>query len=103
MAITSLCPGGLAQSCKRRPGHFPAMALREAKAVVTAAPTFSDDLAFLQLHTDVIVLSDEESQARMAIVPAWQGRVMTTTVGADPGPSFGWVNRDLIGSGKVLP
>lgn|SRR5450631_4074569 len=81
MAITSLCPGGLAQSCERRPGHFPAMALREAKAVVTAAPTFSDDLAFLQLHTDLIVLSDEESQARLAIVPAWQGHVMTTTVG----------------------
>jgi hypothetical protein len=39
MAITSLCPGGLAQSCERRLGHFPAMALREAKAVVTAAPT----------------------------------------------------------------
>jgi hypothetical protein len=70
---------------------------------MTAAPTFSDDLAFLQSHTDVIVLSDEDSQARMAIVPAWQGRVMTTSVGAGLGPSFGWVNRELIGSGKVLP
>jgi hypothetical protein len=70
---------------------------------MTAAPTFSDDLAFLQSHTDVIVLSDEDSHARVAIVPAWQGRVMTTTVGAGPGPSFGWVNRELIGSGRVLP
>jgi hypothetical protein len=68
-----------------------------------AAPTFSDDLAFLRLHADVIVLSDEDNQARVAVVPAWQGRVMTSTVGADPGPSFGWVNRELIASGKVLP
>src|ERR1700744_5441877 len=99
MAITSLCPGGSAQSCERRPGHS-TMAQCGAKAVMTAAPTFSDDLEFLRLHTEVIVLSDEDNQARVAIVPAWQGRVMTSTVGADPGPSFGWVNRDLIGSGK---
>jgi hypothetical protein len=70
---------------------------------MTAAPTFSDDLAFLESHKDVIVLCDEDSHARVAIVPAWQARVMTTTVGADPSPSFGWVNRELIGSGKVLP
>lgn len=102
MAITSLCPGGSAQSCERRPGHS-AMALCAAQDVMTAAPTFSDDLAFLRLHTDVLVLSDADNQARVAIVPAWQGRVMTSTVGADPGPSFGWVNRELIASGKVLP
>ena len=102
MEITSLCPGGSAQSCERRPGHS-AMALCAAQDVMTAAPTFSDDLAFLRLHTDVLVLSDADNQARVAIVPAWQGRVMTSTVGADPGPSFGWVNRELIASGKVLP
>jgi hypothetical protein len=75
----------------------------EAAATMTIVPTFSDDLAFLQAHTDVIVLSDEHSQTRVAIVPAWQGRVMTTTVGTDSGPSFGWVNRELIRSDQVLP
>jgi hypothetical protein len=100
MAITSLCRGGLAQSCETTPGDFLKLA---AEATLTDAPSFSDDLAFLQSHTDVIVLSDENSHARVAIVPAWQARVMTTTVGADPGPSFGWVNRELISSGKVLP
>jgi hypothetical protein len=70
---------------------------------MATAPTFADDLAFLRKHTDVILLSDESSQARVAIAPAWQSRVMTTTVGPDPGPSFGWVNRALIDSGKVLP
>jgi hypothetical protein len=37
------------------------------------------------------------------IVPAWQGRVMTSTAEGDSGFSFGWVNRDLIASGKLLP
>jgi hypothetical protein len=101
MAITSLCPGGSAQSCEDVPG-IPRWRYAERK-VMTAAATFSDDLAFLRSHTDVIVLSDEANQARVVLVPAWQGRVMTSTVGADPGPSFGWVNRELIGSGKVLP
>src|ERR1700722_2492898 len=64
--------------------------------------TFADDLDFLRMHTEVIVLSHECSQARVAIVPAWQGRVMTSTVGPGSGPSFGWVNRALISSGKVL-
>jgi hypothetical protein len=102
MAITSLCPGDLAQCCEKRTRHS-AMALGGSRGVMTAAPTFSDDLAFLRSHTEVIVLSDADNQARVAIVPAWQGRVMTSTVGADPGPSFGWVNRELIASGKVLP
>ena len=85
------------------PGIPPRWRRVRTKPIMTAAPTFSDDLAFLRSHTDVIVLSDEAAKARVAIVPAWQGRVMTSTVGADPGPSFGWVNRELIGSGKVLP
>jgi hypothetical protein len=63
--------------------------------------TFADDLDFLRTHTEVIVLSQECSQARVAIVPAWQGRVMTSTVGPGSGPSFGWINRALISSGKV--
>src|SRR5208283_3187131 len=33
----------------------------------------------------------------------WQGRVLTSTAGADAGLSFGWINRELIASGKLLP
>ena len=42
-------------------------------------------------------------KAKVALVPAWQGRVMTSTMGGDTGPSFGWINRELIASGKILP
>ncbi|HOW70125.1 MAG TPA: hypothetical protein PKY77_05935 [Phycisphaerae bacterium] len=64
---------------------------------------FGDDSAFLKKHTDLIVLSDKAGLAKVALVPAWQGRVMTSTTGGDAGPSFGWINRELIASGKILP
>ena len=67
------------------------------------AATFGDDAAFLQRHTPVIVLSDSAGQAKVAVSPAWQGRVMTSTAGGDAGQSFGWINRELIAAGKVQP
>ena len=65
------------------------------------AASFGDDAAFLKGHTDLIVLSDEKGLAMAAIAPAWQGRVMTSTAGDDPGHGFGWINRALIASGKL--
>jgi hypothetical protein len=67
------------------------------------AAGFGDDLAFLKDHTDVIVLRHERDEAKVAVVSAWQGRVMTSTAGRDSGSSYGWVNRELIASGKILP
>ncbi len=67
------------------------------------AVTFGDDAAFLKSHTELIVLSGAKGQAKVALAPAWQGRVMTSTAGADDGLSFGWINRELIASGKLLP
>ena len=68
-----------------------------------AAASFGDDAAFLKRHTKIIVLSDEKGQAKVAVSPAWQGRVMTSSAGADAGLSFGWINRELIASGKIQP
>jgi hypothetical protein len=77
-------------------------------ATVSLAPragagTFGEDAAFLKGHTELIVLSDKKDQARVAISPAWQGRVMTSTAQGNSGLSFGWINRELIASGKLLP
>src|SRR5512138_542302 len=66
------------------------------------AGTFGDDVAFLKQHTDLTVLSDKQGQAKVAVNAAYQGRVMTSTTGGDSGLSFGWINRELIGSGKFL-
>jgi hypothetical protein len=69
----------------------------------TSAANFGEDIAFLKQHTDVIVLTNKESGAKVAVVPAWQGRVMTSSADGDSGLSFGWINRELIASGKTQP
>jgi hypothetical protein len=65
--------------------------------------TFADDTKFLQGHTEVIVLQDKSGQGKVALAPAWQGRVMTSTADGDGGSSFGWINHELIASGKLQP
>ena len=67
------------------------------------AATFGDDAAFMQKHTPLIVLSDRLGNAKVAVAPAYQGRVMTSTAEGDAGISFGWINRELISSGKLQP
>ena len=64
--------------------------------------SFGDDLAFLGQHTDVIVLSDGSGDARVALSPALQGRVLTSTADGTGGISFGWINRELIASGTTV-
>ncbi|MBN1542982.1 hypothetical protein JW992_12620 [candidate division KSB1 bacterium] len=66
-------------------------------------PNFSQDLNFLQKHTEVVLLSDPSGQRQVAVCPAYQGRVMTSTAAGADGPSFGWINRELIASGKNNP
>lgn len=66
------------------------------------AANFGEDASFLKEHTELIVLSDASGQGKVAVSPAWQGRVMTSTAGGDAGLSFGWINRELIASGKIL-
>jgi hypothetical protein len=66
-------------------------------------PSFADDVAFLTPYTEVIVLTDEPGSARVALAPAWQGRVVTSTAGGDAGASFGWINRELVASRTLLP
>lgn len=60
--------------------------------------TFSADVAFLSAHTPVEVIEDAESGAKVALAPAWQGRVMTSTAGAKD-PSFGWIHYANVEAG----
>ena len=66
-------------------------------------PTFGEDLAFLKMHTDVIVLSDTTGKAQVAVIPRMQARVMTSTFVGPNGLSLGWINKELITSGQILP
>src|SRR5947207_8886848 len=65
-----------------------------------AAHSFASDVDFLKGHTDVILLRSTDGQSQVALALAYQGRVMTSTASGPDGPSFGWINRELIASGK---
>lgn len=64
--------------------------------------SFQDDIDFLNKHLDVVVLSDKSTNARVAIIPELQGRVMTSTASGAEGGSYGWINRKLIAAGKTV-
>lgn len=61
---------------------------------------FGDEIAFLKQHIPVLLLEDENSQAKIAIAPSLQARVLTSTASGDSGQSFGWINCELIASGE---
>lgn len=93
-----LATGCLAAACGRSPGPDEA-----PPASQPASGPFEDDLAFLQQHTEIVLLEDAATGARVAVAPAYQGRVMTSTVGGPGAPSFGWIGRSAVASGERQP
>ena len=75
--------------------------LREAETAKVR--TFGEDWAFLKKHTDAVLLSDSGGKAQVIVVPQYQGRVMTSTADGAGGASYGWLNYELIASGKTTP
>ena len=63
--------------------------------------SYYEELQFLKAYVDVIELSDSAGRSKLIAVPAWQGRVMTSTADGDGGLSFGWINHELIASGEI--
>src|SRR5438045_6891541 len=88
---------------RMRPRHYPGFVFLFALMNAMPAATFGDDLAFLKSHTSVVVLTDATNQGQVVVVPAWQGRVMTSTARGAAGASYGWVNRELIAARKLQP
>lgn len=66
------------------------------------AGAFAEDVAFLRHHTEIVVLG-EPAGSQVVVAPAYQGRVMTSTTGGADGPSFGWIGRSAIASGRRQP
>ena len=60
---------------------------------------FGEDVAFLKKHTEVVVL--QQGDAAVAVAPAFQGRVMTSSATGDAGTSYGWLNYKLIKQGVL--
>ena len=66
------------------------------------AVSFHDDFEFLKSHTAIHLLHNDEG-ARVAVAPAWQGRVMTSSATGESGPSMGWIHRANIETGILPP
>jgi hypothetical protein len=62
---------------------------------------FQNDVEFLKKHKETIVLKNNSDKSQIAIVPAYQGRVMTSTSNGLTGQSYGWLNYELISSEKL--
>jgi hypothetical protein len=62
--------------------------------------SFAHDVDFLSQHyANTLLLSDGEAMA--AVTPELQGRLMTSTAEGSAGDSYGWLNYELIASGKT--
>ena len=70
---------------------------------ISRPENFGADVAFLREYTETIVLEDSTSKSAVALAPAWQGRVMTSTADGDEGRSLGWINHSLIAEKKLQP
>ncbi|MCC7396427.1 MAG: hypothetical protein IT455_05110 [Planctomycetes bacterium] len=64
-----------------------------------AVDAYTADRDFLAAHVDTLELAGPDG-ARVLLVPAYQGRVMTSTTGG--GDSSGWLNRELIASRRFV-
>mgnify|MGYP003546706306 FL=1 len=70
------------------------------KAVEYVKGSYGYDAAFLKKHLNNTVELWNEEGARVLLTADYQGRVMTSSTGGDSGNSAGWINYDLIASGK---
>jgi len=64
------------------------------------APSYASDLKFLKKYVSVVEL--KLGSSRLAVVPKWQGRVMTSALSSSE-PGFGWMNNDFIKSRTLVP
>jgi hypothetical protein len=75
--------------------------LKDKTMIPDSTEQYGFNRDFLKKHISVVELKNANSA--IALVPAWQARVMTSTSEGDSGFSFGWINRELIASGRLLP
>lgn len=85
-------------SCKQRLNKTPSKMKDKIEQTFTS---YNDDVSFLKKHTDIIELTSPSGRGKVALSAALQGRVMTSSTKED-GPSYGWINRELLASGDTL-
>ena len=93
--ILLVCIAGI--SCRKAQ-----MGMSTTSSGSPAVIRFADDLEFLRKHTIIHTLGNEGG-AQIAVAPAWQGRVMTSTAEGADGSSLGWIHRGNIQTGILPP
>ncbi|MBD0400274.1 DUF6786 family protein [Flammeovirga sp. EKP202] len=63
--------------------------------------SFGYDVSFLKDHQSTIVLENSTGKSKVAIVPAYQGRIMSSSAQGDNGNSYGWLNYEAIASKEL--
>lgn len=59
--------------------------------------SYADDAQFMNRNDiEYIELISDDGESKVMVVPAWQGRVMTTSAAGDAGDSYGWINYSFI-------
>ncbi len=64
--------------------------------------SFQEDVNFLKQFTDIVLLEDPGGLSMIAVSGQLQARVMTSTSNGLQGRSYGWINRPLFESKKIL-
>lgn len=66
--------------------------------------SYADDARFMNSNgIEYIELTSIDGKSKVMVIPAWQGRVMTTSAAGNEGDSYGWINYTFIKEGKVSP
>ena len=61
---------------------------------------WASDLAFLKRHTDPVILGVDQP-GRVAVIPEYQCRAMTSTTGHPDHSGFGWINYPRVAAGPA--
>ncbi len=63
---------------------------------------YAQDVAFMRKRVEVIELTGSSGEA-VAVVPKYQGRVMTSAFDSKAGVGLGWINHEVIERDQVQP
>ncbi|MBQ6198970.1 MAG: hypothetical protein IJK44_07035 [Bacteroidales bacterium] len=64
--------------------------------------TYGYDAAYFAKH-NIGFVELVDGSSKVMVIPAWQGRVQTSTTDGDNGTSYGWTNYRFIDAEKVSP
>ena len=64
--------------------------------------TYGYDVAYFAKH-GIGIVELVDGQSKVMVIPAWQGRIQTSTTDGNEGTSYGWTNYRFIDAGKVSP